>query len=134
MSCWRTRRASPGRGSSLTLGKMDTFDKGSAEELVSPVDAVVELESGIRAWIFWIAALAFAWAFLAMLLLKVLHWYQGVLLGYGYQVVCLLAAILVLFSKRSSRFLFAALNFLAALAWSVFIYWAVVGFARHFWK
>ena len=113
---------------------MSSSDEGSAGDPSLAADAVIELDSCIRGWIYWLVASTFAWGFLVMISLKMLHWYQGSLLAYAYPLACVGASVLTLVSRGKARLFFAVVNFTSAVAWSAFYAWVVIQFTRHFWR
>jgi hypothetical protein len=113
---------------------MSALEHNRSEDDAPPVDAISDLDRVIRGVVFWSTAFTFVWGFVVIIALKKLRWYQGSFLAFAYPIVCILAAICLLRSSRGSRFAFAGANFISAVAWSAFVYWVAVQFARHFWK
>lgn len=84
---------------------------------------------------FWILALTFVWGFVLLMgfgksRFLSNEWIQLL----GYPCLCWFAAGLLLRGKREVRLLFVGLNFAAGVGWIIFVYWAVTGFARSFWR
>jgi hypothetical protein len=100
----------------------------------SPADSLIALDSGLRAWAFWIVALTFVWGLLTTIGVKKLGWYQGSALLYAYPSACLIAAAALIRSSSPGRWLFAGLNFACGVGWVAFVIWITHEFAKHFWR
>lgn len=104
------------------------------QDASAAADSVIALETGLRRCVFWTVALTFVWIAVAAALLNKLGWYHGAGFFYAYPISCLCASLVILTSARPMRLLFAALNFLAALAWGAFFWWLAIQFKEHPWK
>jgi hypothetical protein len=85
-------------------------------------------------WLFWLAASSFVWAFLicplAVKKLGIGGWFGN----FGYSILCTASGVYTLRKNWSVGLMFALTNFGFAIAWAIFVVWAVTEFAKHFWK